>query len=68
MEYTKTVEKGDIETPAEDDVRYFAKIALFEKILASIRGEDEVAQKVCMDGTGWEGGWGDFMTVSSNLL
>lgn len=63
MQHAKTIQPGDLETQSEEDVRYFAKLALFDKILAKLKLKDDQA-----DGKGWEGGWGEFMTVTWGLI
>nr|XP_019009124.1 uncharacterized protein I206_05769 [Kwoniella pini CBS 10737]OCF47905.1 hypothetical protein I206_05769 [Kwoniella pini CBS 10737] len=67
--YVKSVEKGPVEEPLEDNLRYFAKIVWFEKILNTWNNdntgqiyEDEP------DGKGWEGDWTTRMKILWGLI
>jgi hypothetical protein len=66
VQHAKTVTPAPTELPAEDDQRYRAKLALFEKILVKWIGEE--AKAVEIDGSGWENGWGDWMTISCEMV
>ncbi|WRT69496.1 uncharacterized protein IL334_006482 [Kwoniella shivajii] len=62
--FVKTVVKGPIESPKEDDVRYLAKIAWLERLIDSWENEDNGSNDSSEpEGRGWEGDWDDRMKM-----
>nr|XP_019043319.1 hypothetical protein I302_07894 [Kwoniella bestiolae CBS 10118]OCF22249.1 hypothetical protein I302_07894 [Kwoniella bestiolae CBS 10118] len=57
VEYVQTVTKGPIEDPLEDDIRYLARVAWFDRILDSWDGKVQENEEEEPDGEGWENGW-----------
>ncbi|WVQ66487.1 uncharacterized protein L199_004668 [Kwoniella botswanensis] len=65
VEYVKSVEQGPIESPLEDDIRYMARVAWFERILYGWNGQGErdAEGKEEPSGEGWENGWSARMRI-----
>ncbi|KAK4684164.1 hypothetical protein P7C73_g6037, partial [Tremellales sp. Uapishka_1] len=55
LQFARSVKRGEIERDLEEDVRYFAKLAWFERMWSRWRGEKVVEAEP--EGKGWQGGW-----------
>ena len=67
VDYAKTVPNGTVDIYSDTDERYLAKLALFEHMLATMKGAHSQAASM-MAGDKWEGGWSQFMTLSWKML
>lgn len=67
VDRARTIPNGTLDVHSDNDDRFAQKLALFERLLAVMQGKD-VDAAPAMDGVGWEGGWGEYMTLTWKLL
>lgn len=67
VDRVRIIPNGTVDIHSDNDERYALKLALFERLLAVMKGKDVDAAPV-MHGDGWEGGWGEYMTITWKLL
>lgn len=65
LAFIKTVPPGAIEVEIDNDARYLAKLAWFEKMLYRLAGRPGGPE---LDGSPWEGGWNMAGRISWSLL